>query len=277
MRGRSSSSCGRIARPGEGGSNHGARCMVLGVGAVAGLGGALCRRFAREGLEVFAVGRTQAKLDAVARAIRADGGRAHALAADVTSAADMARAFESVEKETGAPPELVVYNAGNMAAGPLAEMTDEFFEAAWRVCAFGAFLCGREAARRMVPRGARHADLHGRDLVAALAPAVHRVRRGEGRRARGRPRPRARVRAQGRPRRPRRRRRRDRRRARELARAADQGVARRRRHALDRRARRHLLDAPHARRAARGRSSSTCGRTKSSSEVVRSAARVSRD
>jgi NAD(P)-dependent dehydrogenase (short-subunit alcohol dehydrogenase family) len=127
--------------------------LVLGVGAAEGLGGALCRRFAREGLEVFAVGRTQAKLDAVAGAIRNAGGRAHALAADVTSAAEMARAFDAVEKHTGAPPELVVYNAGNMAAGPLAEMTDAFFEGSWRVCAFGAFLCGREAAHRMVPRG----------------------------------------------------------------------------------------------------------------------------
>ena len=40
-----------------------------------------------------------------------------------------------------------------MAAGALSEMTDAFFEASWRVCAFGAFLCGREVARRMVPRG----------------------------------------------------------------------------------------------------------------------------
>jgi NAD(P)-dependent dehydrogenase (short-subunit alcohol dehydrogenase family) len=127
--------------------------LVLGVGAMAGLGGALCRRFARGGLEVFAAGRTQAKLDAIADEIRGSGGRAHAIVADVTSPADMAHAFESIEKQTGAPPELVVYNAGNMAAGPLSEMTDEFFEAAWRVNAFGAFLCGREAARRMVPRG----------------------------------------------------------------------------------------------------------------------------
>lgn len=127
--------------------------LILGVGAKAGLGGALCRRFAREGLTVFAAGRTKAKLDSLAEEIRGLGGRAHALVADVTSAADMARAFESVEKETGAPPALVVYNAGNMAAGPLTDMTDAFFEAAWRVCAFGAFLCGREAARRMVPRG----------------------------------------------------------------------------------------------------------------------------
>jgi NAD(P)-dependent dehydrogenase (short-subunit alcohol dehydrogenase family) len=127
--------------------------LVLGVGAAAGLGGELCKRFAREGLEAFAAGRTREKVEAVAAEIRAAGGRAQAVTCDVTSAADMARAFESVEKQTGAPPELVVYNAGNMAAGPLTEMTDAFFEASWRVCAFGAFLCGREAARRMVPRG----------------------------------------------------------------------------------------------------------------------------
>jgi NAD(P)-dependent dehydrogenase (short-subunit alcohol dehydrogenase family) len=127
--------------------------LVLGVGAKEGLGGALCRRFAHEGLVVFAIGRTQAKLDAIAEGIRASGGRAHAVAADVTQARDMAAAFDAVEKETGAPPELVVYNAGNMAAGQIAEMTDAFFEESWRVCAFGSFLCGREAARRMAPRG----------------------------------------------------------------------------------------------------------------------------
>lgn len=125
--------------------------LVLGVGASAGLGGALCKRFAREGRVTFVAGRTAAKIETVADAIRKGGGRAHAVTTDVTRAADMTRAFETVEKETGAPPELVVYNAGNMAAGPLATMTDAFFEDAWRVCAFGAFLCAREAARRMAP------------------------------------------------------------------------------------------------------------------------------
>lgn len=127
--------------------------LVLGVGAESGLGGALCRRFASEGLAVFAVGRTPAKLEAVVAPIRASGGRAHVVAADVSSARDVAAAFDAVEQETGAPPELVVYNAGNMAAAPVAAMTDAFFEDSWRVCAFGAFLCGREAVRRMAPRG----------------------------------------------------------------------------------------------------------------------------
>ena len=39
--------------------------IVIGVGAGAGLGAALCRRFAREGLHVFPSGRTLAKLEAV--------------------------------------------------------------------------------------------------------------------------------------------------------------------------------------------------------------------
>ena len=127
--------------------------LVFGAGASAGIGGAASRRFAREGLAVIAVGRTQEKLDALAAEIRAAGGRAVGVVADVTRASEMGRAFDAVEKETGAPPALVVYNAGNMAAGPIAEMSDEFFEATWRVCAFGGFLCGREVAKRMVPRG----------------------------------------------------------------------------------------------------------------------------
>ena len=52
-RGRSSSICARIARAGEAMAQG---ALVLGVGAAEGLGGALCRRFAREGLEVFAAG-----------------------------------------------------------------------------------------------------------------------------------------------------------------------------------------------------------------------------
>jgi NAD(P)-dependent dehydrogenase (short-subunit alcohol dehydrogenase family) len=127
--------------------------LVFGAGASAGVGGAVCRRFAREGLTVIAVGRTQEKLEKLTAEIRGAGGRASGFAADVTSAADMARAFDMVEKEVGGPPTIVVYNAGNMAAGSIAEMTDEFFEAAWRVCSFGGFLCGREVAKRMVPGG----------------------------------------------------------------------------------------------------------------------------
>jgi NAD(P)-dependent dehydrogenase (short-subunit alcohol dehydrogenase family) len=126
--------------------------VVIGVGAPAGLGAALCRRFAREGLHVFPAGRTREKLEAVSAEIEAAGGQATPVVADATLAGDVARLFDVAEERVGAPA-LAVYNAGNNRVKPLLEMDGEFFEEVWRLCCFGGFLFGREAARRMLPRG----------------------------------------------------------------------------------------------------------------------------
>lgn len=127
--------------------------IVIGVGPSAGLGSALCRRFGKAGLHVFPAGRTEATLDAAADEVRGLGGQATPVVTDATDPGAVAALFERVEKETGAPPVAVLYNAGNNAFGNLAEMTEAFFEDIWRVCAFGAFLVGREVARRMAPAG----------------------------------------------------------------------------------------------------------------------------
>lgn len=127
--------------------------LVFGVGSSAGLGAALCRRFAAEGLHAFASGRTETRLEGVAREIRQSGGLASAVPGDCTVPDDVVRVFDAVEAEAGTPPRLVVYNTGNNRAAPLMETSDEHLESLWRVCAFGAFLCGREAARRMLPAG----------------------------------------------------------------------------------------------------------------------------
>ena len=143
--------------------------IVIGVGAKAGIGGALCRRFGREGLHVFAAGRTPEKIEAVAEEVRAAGGTSTPVAIDCTLTEDAVRLFDTVEKESGAPPKLVAYNAGNNAFSPLLNMTDAFFEDLWRVCAFGGFVCGREAARRMIPNG-------GGSLIFTGATASIRAR-----------------------------------------------------------------------------------------------------
>jgi NAD(P)-dependent dehydrogenase (short-subunit alcohol dehydrogenase family) len=62
------------------------------------------------------------------------------------------RLFDTVERETGAPPSVVIYNAGNNAFVPFRETEAAFFEDMWRVACFGGFLVGREAARRLAPR-----------------------------------------------------------------------------------------------------------------------------
>lgn len=155
--------------------------VVVGAGASAGLGGALCRRLAREGLHVVAVGRTAEKLEALAREVRELGGEATPVAADCTVEAEVLRVFDRAEA-LGAPPELVVYNAGNNRFRPLLEMDVPFVEELWRTCFLGGFLVGREAARRMLPGGGTliftgaTASLRARPPFTAFAAAKHAER-----------------------------------------------------------------------------------------------------
>jgi NAD(P)-dependent dehydrogenase (short-subunit alcohol dehydrogenase family) len=126
--------------------------VVLGVGRSAGLGAALCRRFARGGFHVLPAGRTAESLATVATEIESEGGRATPIVADAARVEDVIRLFDAAES-VGDAPALAVYNAGNNRFKPLLAMDDAFFEDLWRLCCFGGFLFGREAARRMLPAG----------------------------------------------------------------------------------------------------------------------------
>lgn len=157
--------------------------LVIGVGAEPGLGAALCRRFAREGLHVFASGRTRERVEALARSIRDGGGRAGAVAADATLGEDVARLFDAVEREAGRPPGVVVFNVGNAFFKPLGEMDAAYFEQAWRVCCLGGFHVARQAAARMVPAGGgtllftgATASVKARPPFTAFASAKHALR-----------------------------------------------------------------------------------------------------
>ncbi len=154
------------------------KAIIVGVGPEAGLGGALCVRLAREGLEVFVAGRTPEKVERVAAAIRSAGGRATAVPVDTTVEKDVVALFDRAEREGDGALDLVVYNAGNAAMGELADMDAAYFEAVWRVGCFGGFLVGREAARRMLPRGrgtviftGATASLRGKPMTTAFAAA----------------------------------------------------------------------------------------------------------
>ncbi|MBT4489941.1 MAG: SDR family NAD(P)-dependent oxidoreductase [Rhodospirillaceae bacterium] len=134
----------------EDNSNHSA--VVVGVGASAGLGAALCRRFAKGGLHVFVAGRTQEKIDLIVAEIQANGGAATAHLCDTTDEDQVIALFDAAEGH-GDGVILAAYNAGNNSRMPILEMTASWFEKTWRLACFGGFLCGREAARRLVPRG----------------------------------------------------------------------------------------------------------------------------
>ena len=150
--------------------------IVIGVGASEGLGAAVCRMAASEELHVFVGGRTGAKVEAVAAAIRAAGGRATGIAADTTDEASVAAFVEAAEAQ--GPIDLAVFNAGNNMPGDVLEMEAAYFEHCWRIGCFGGFLFCREALRRMVPRGAgtllltgASASLRGKPSFAAFTTA----------------------------------------------------------------------------------------------------------
>lgn len=151
--------------------------LVVGVGPSAGLGAALCRRFAREGLHVWAWGRTEEKLRPVVEECEAAGGSATAVVGDTTIETEVVSIFEAIDRE-GPPLEAVCYNAGNNAPGELLEMSASHFEQAWRVGCFGGFLVAREAGIRLAGAGrgtilftGATASLRGKPPFVAFAAA----------------------------------------------------------------------------------------------------------
>ena len=123
--------------------------VVVGVGPSRGLGAALARRFAKEGLHVFMGGRTAEKLEQVADEIRALGGQATAVVTDATLERDVERLFNQVAQSHRI--ELVAYNVDRNASAPLLETGLGLFEQLWRQNCLGGFLVGREAVRHMLP------------------------------------------------------------------------------------------------------------------------------
>jgi len=129
--------------------------LVVGVGAEQGVGAAACRRFAAEGHHVLVAGRTLAKIEQVAKTIRAAGGSAEPLAVDATQEDQVIRLFDRAMAPGDGfePVDLVVFNAGNNQMIPFREVQASLFEDFWRVGCFAGFLVGREAARRLAPLG----------------------------------------------------------------------------------------------------------------------------
>lgn len=125
--------------------------LVIGVGAESGLGAALARRFAREGLRVMVAGRTPERLRIVAERIAGTGGAVAIKVADATSEADVATLFDEADRDGDLA--LVAYNVGNNIAASAQDTTPELFERLWRQNALGGFVVGREAARRFSQRG----------------------------------------------------------------------------------------------------------------------------
>jgi NAD(P)-dependent dehydrogenase (short-subunit alcohol dehydrogenase family) len=154
---------------------------VVGVGASAGLGAALGRRFSKGGLIAVLTGRNAPRIEAIAQEIEGTGGRAVALPGDVSSPVELQRLAGAIA-ELG-PLRAAIFNAGNAVRGTPLELTPEQFESTWRGSAYAGFLFARAAVPALLAAGGGSllftgatASLRGRGPFVAFAAAKAALR-----------------------------------------------------------------------------------------------------
>ena len=158
------------------------RGVALVVGAGDALGGAIARRFAKEGMTACV---TRRKADSVAplvESIRAAGGRAEGFGSDARDEEQVIELFRHIESDIG-PIEVAVFNVGGNVRFAITETTARVYRKVWEMGCFAGFLVGREAARVMNPRGrgtilftGATASMRGASGFAAFAGAKFGLR-----------------------------------------------------------------------------------------------------
>ena len=126
--------------------------VALVIGAGDALGGAIAQRFARGGMVVVPSRRKEAPLKELALQIESEGGTAHPITCDARDEDEVIALIDRIEAELGVL-EVCVFNAGAWHNASTTEMTSRIYRQVWETACFAGFLVGREAARRMVPRG----------------------------------------------------------------------------------------------------------------------------
>jgi NAD(P)-dependent dehydrogenase (short-subunit alcohol dehydrogenase family) len=155
---------------------------VLVIGAGDATGGAIARRFAREGYIACVTRRSADKLTALVRQIESEGGVAHGFGSDARKEEQVVELIASIERDI-APIEVAVFSVGGNVRFGITETTERVYRKVWEMGCYAGFLIGREVAKAMLPRkhgtilftGAT-ASLRGAAGFAAFAGAKHGLR-----------------------------------------------------------------------------------------------------
>jgi NAD(P)-dependent dehydrogenase (short-subunit alcohol dehydrogenase family) len=115
------------------------------------MGRAVALRLAGEGASVVVAELNSEHGMEVAEEIRAAGGSATPVAADVSRVADVTRLFEQAAKAFGTV-DILVNNAGIGVARPILDYTEADWDRQMGVNVKGVFFCSQAAARLMIPR-----------------------------------------------------------------------------------------------------------------------------
>ena len=140
-------------------------CLVIGAGA--GIGGTVGKRFAREGYHAVLCRRSDEEgLQKLVASIEADGGSATGHLLDATKPDVIEERVEAVEKEIG-PIEVVLFNLGaQIGDRSLKDTSYKAFELGWRLATFALFRVASAVCPRMEERG------QGTILVTSATAAV---------------------------------------------------------------------------------------------------------
>ncbi len=183
--------------------------VALVIGAGDATGGAIARRFAREGFTACVTRRNADKLAPLVARIESEGGKARAFGSDARKEEQMVALVEAIERDIG-PIEVAVFNIGANVRFPIRETTVRVYFKVWEMCALAGFLMGREVAKAMVPRGRGTILFTGATASVRGGVGLRGLRRRQARAARAGAEHGARAGAAGHPRRARRDRRRHR-------------------------------------------------------------------
>ncbi len=161
---------------------HENKKVALIIGAGDATGGAIARRFAREGYVACVTRRSLDKLQPLLEDIRSAGGEAYGFASDARREEQVAELVENIERDIG-PIEVMVFNIGaNVPCSILEETARKYFKI-WEMACFSGFLTSQAVAKRMVGRGrgtilftGATAGLRGAAGFAAFAGAKHGIR-----------------------------------------------------------------------------------------------------
>jgi 3-oxoacyl-[acyl-carrier protein] reductase len=131
---------------------EGKTAVVYGGGGA--IGGAVARAFAREGARVFLAGRTQAKLEQVAEAIRSAGGVAETAQVDALDEGSVDAHADAVAAAAGSIDiSFNLISHGDVQGTPMAEMDVEDYLRPVVTAVRTNFLTWRAAARHMTRQG----------------------------------------------------------------------------------------------------------------------------